>query len=170
LWSPTQLANVCLWLGLLLGLPRGAVAKPGGGRGRGHLPGASPVTLTVEIFPQNRPKWPLSREYLDSQRTPHSPHPPPHQRGAWARQAWTGWGAGLLGANARMGAGLAGASPVTLTVEIFPQNRPKRPLSREYLDSERTPTRLTRGRAPSSPRKSPACSPSSACSSSSACS
>ena len=28
----------------------------------------SPVTFTVEIFPQNRPKWPLLREYLDSER------------------------------------------------------------------------------------------------------
>ena len=29
-------------------------------------------------------------------------------------------------------------SPVPLTVELFPQNRPKRPLLPEYLDSERT--------------------------------
>jgi len=27
------------------------------------------TTFTVEIFPQNRPKWPILREYLDSERT-----------------------------------------------------------------------------------------------------
>ena len=31
-WSPTWLASVCLWLGLLLGLPRGTVVELSGGR------------------------------------------------------------------------------------------------------------------------------------------
>ena len=38
-WLLAQPSNVCLWLGLLLGLPRGTVAELSGGRGWDHLHG-----------------------------------------------------------------------------------------------------------------------------------
>ena len=49
--------------------PIGGWVPPGPTRGLGVPPTQTATgSLTVELFPRNRPKWPLSPEYLDSER------------------------------------------------------------------------------------------------------
>ena len=88
--------------------------------------GRHQVTLTVELLPQNRPKWPLLPEYLDSERTPQlgSPAPKHLQFGAHplsepgllllAVASTPGSlltaGCHLLGSQPRLGAGTGGCS------------------------------------------------------------
>jgi len=124
----------------------------------------SRVSPTVEIFPRFGRKTAKKWEYLDSERVqshlrsavarwsrPHSgkgfrPSPPESPPAAapqgsrplaHARMSASRPQTRSRSASHTTGVGLNGPSPVTLTVEIFPQNRPKWPLLWEYLDSER---------------------------------
>jgi len=117
-------------------------SSPGIGLSRG------PVTPTVEIYPQNRRKTPISWVYLYSERITQLAIP------AVAPIAFAltlTFARGRLCARGRLRADPhvrprsplrpwspgTRRSPVTLTVEIFPQKRRKTPFSWEYLDSER---------------------------------